>query len=85
MCYMSGSIQMENVLVPENEAGAWQWLFWKSVTSIVLHNTGSIDGFVGIAAPTLARILPVSRFSRMLIFLRMFITELGLSTSHLSD
>lgn len=75
MCYMSGSIQMENVLVPENEAGAWQWLFGKSVTSIVLHNTGSVDGFVGIAAPTLARILPVSHFSRLLIFLRMFITE----------
>ncbi|KAK4433582.1 hypothetical protein Salat_1120600 [Sesamum alatum] len=26
MCYMSGSIQMENVYVPENEAGVWQWL-----------------------------------------------------------
>ncbi|KAL8539840.1 hypothetical protein ACS0TY_001441 [Phlomoides rotata] len=59
MCYMSGSIQMENVYVPENEAGVWQWLLGKSVTSIVLHNTGSVDGFVGIAAPTLARILPI--------------------------
>ncbi|KAL8552785.1 hypothetical protein ACS0TY_001461 [Phlomoides rotata] len=59
MCYMSGSIQMENVYVPENEAGVWQWLLGKSVTSTVLHNTGSVDGFVGIAAPTLARILPI--------------------------
>ncbi|KAL2518161.1 Tryptophan RNA-binding attenuator protein-like [Abeliophyllum distichum] len=59
MCYMSGSIQMENVYAPENEAGVWQWLFGKSVTSIVLHNTGSTDGFVGIAAPTIARILPI--------------------------
>ncbi|XP_052209100.1 uncharacterized protein LOC127812652 [Diospyros lotus] len=59
MCYMSGSIQMENVFIPENEAGLWQWLFGKSVTSIVLHNTGSSDGFVGIAAPSLARILPI--------------------------
>ncbi|GFP84405.1 hypothetical protein PHJA_000584300 [Phtheirospermum japonicum] len=59
MCYMSGSIQMENVYVPENEAGAWQWLLGKSVTSIVLHNSGSTDGFVGIAAPTLAKILPI--------------------------
>ncbi|GER34748.1 tryptophan RNA-binding attenuator protein-like [Striga asiatica] len=59
MCYMSGSIQMDNVYVPENEAGVWQWLFGKSVTSIVLHNTGSSDGFVGIAAPTLAKILPI--------------------------
>ncbi|XP_051115456.1 uncharacterized protein LOC127240689 [Andrographis paniculata] len=59
MCYMSGSIQMENVYVPENEAGVWQWLIGKSVTSIILHNTGSTDGFVGIAAPTLAKILPI--------------------------
>ncbi|KAK3039505.1 hypothetical protein RJ639_028087 [Escallonia herrerae] len=59
MCYMSGSIQMENVFVPENEGGMWQWLFGKSVTSIVFHNTGSGDGFVGIAAPSLARILPI--------------------------
>ncbi|XP_057810350.1 uncharacterized protein LOC131024825 [Salvia miltiorrhiza] len=59
MCYMSGSIQMENVYIPENEAGVWQWVLGKSVTSIVLQNTGSTDGFVGIAAPTLARILPI--------------------------
>ncbi|KAL7165063.1 hypothetical protein ACSBR2_040865 [Camellia fascicularis] len=62
MCYMSGSIQMENVYVPENEAGMWQWLFGKSVTSMVLLNTGSSDGFVGIAAPSLARILPPDAF-----------------------
>ncbi|GER34731.1 tryptophan RNA-binding attenuator protein-like [Striga asiatica] len=48
MCYMSGSIQMDNVYVPENEAGVWQWLFGKSVTSIVLHNTGSMMGFLPI-------------------------------------
>lgn len=59
MCYMSGSIQMESIYVPENEVGLTQWLFGKSVTSIVLHNTGTTDGFVGIAAPSLARILPV--------------------------
>ncbi|KAL0312984.1 UNVERIFIED_CONTAM: hypothetical protein Sradi_5697700 [Sesamum radiatum] len=59
MCYMSGSIQMENVYVPENEAGVWQWLLGKNATSIVLQNTGSTDGFVGIAAPTLARVLPI--------------------------
>ncbi|KAL1565145.1 hypothetical protein AAHA92_07398 [Salvia divinorum] len=59
MCYMSGSIQMENVYMPENEAGVWQWVLGKSVTSMVLQNTGSTDGFVGIAAPTLARIIPI--------------------------
>lgn len=48
MCYMSGSIQMENVYATENEAGVWQWLFGKNTTSIVLHNTGTTDGFVGL-------------------------------------
>ncbi|KAK9274952.1 hypothetical protein L1049_022209 [Liquidambar formosana] len=59
MCYMSGSIEMENTYLPENEAGMWQWLFGKSVSSIVLRNPGPSDGFVGIAAPSLARILPL--------------------------
>ncbi|GFS42267.1 tryptophan RNA-binding attenuator protein-like protein [Actinidia rufa] len=54
-----GSAPMENVYVPENEAGIWQWLFGKNATSVVLLNTSSIDGFVGIAAPSLARILPI--------------------------
>ncbi|CAL5430409.1 unnamed protein product [Camellia sinensis] len=58
MCYMSGSIQMENVYVLKNEAGIWQWLFGKSMTSIILLNIGSSDGFAGITAP-LARILPI--------------------------
>ncbi|CAN6464885.1 unnamed protein product [Victoria cruziana] len=59
MCYMSGSIQMENVYLPENEGSIWQWLFGKSVTSVILNNTGPGDGFIGIAAPSLARILPI--------------------------
>lgn len=59
MCFMSGSIEMENTYVPENEVGMWQWLFGKSITSISLRNPGPNDGFVGIAAPSLARILPV--------------------------
>ncbi|XP_077245243.1 uncharacterized protein LOC143885123 isoform X2 [Tasmannia lanceolata] len=59
MCYTSGSIQMENVYIPENEGGMWQWLFGRSVTSVVLLNPGPHDGFVGIAAPSLARILPI--------------------------
>ncbi|CAI9772465.1 unnamed protein product [Fraxinus pennsylvanica] len=59
MCYMSDSVQMENVYAPENEAGVLQWVFGKSVTSIVIQNKGSADGFVGIAAPSLARIIPI--------------------------
>ncbi|KAL9265599.1 hypothetical protein AKJ16_DCAP10574 [Drosera capensis] len=59
MCYTSGSIQMENVYLPEQEVGVWQWLFGKTVTSIVFLNSGSSDGYVGITAPTLARILPI--------------------------
>ncbi|XP_054789725.1 uncharacterized protein LOC129311230 [Prosopis cineraria] len=59
MCFMSGSIEMENVYIPENEVGMWQWLFGKTITSIILRNSGPSDGFVGIAAPSLARILPI--------------------------
>ncbi|GAV72821.1 AIM24 domain-containing protein [Cephalotus follicularis] len=59
MCFMSGSIEMENVYIPEIEVGMWQWIFGKRVTSIVLRNAGSTDGFIGIAAPSLARILPI--------------------------
>jgi len=63
MCYMSGSIEMENTYTPEQEVGVLQWILGKSVSSVVLRNTGQNDGFVGIAAPYLARILPVSDFS----------------------
>ncbi|XP_042464452.1 uncharacterized protein LOC122047328 isoform X1 [Zingiber officinale] len=59
ICYMSGSIQMENNYIPENEAGLWHWFFGKNVTSIVLSNPSQEDGFVGIAAPSPARILPI--------------------------
>ncbi|KAL9326729.1 hypothetical protein ACSQ67_007374 [Phaseolus vulgaris] len=59
MCFMSGTIEMENAYLPENEVGVWQWLFGKTITSIVLHNAGPSDGFVGIAAPYFARILPI--------------------------
>lgn len=66
---MSGSTQMENVYAPENEAGMWQWLFGKHVTSTVFLNNGSSDGFVGIAAPSLARILPVRIILKFLLIL----------------
>ncbi|XP_022957926.1 uncharacterized protein LOC111795568 isoform X2 [Cucurbita pepo subsp. pepo] len=62
MCFMSGSIEMENVFLPENEVGVWHWLFGKSVTSIILRNSGTSDGYVGVAAPSLARILPPDAF-----------------------
>ncbi|KAK8936643.1 hypothetical protein KSP39_PZI012272 [Platanthera zijinensis] len=60
MCYMSGSIQIDNIYFPEHEGGIWQWLFGKSVTSIVFSNSGADDGFVGISAPSPARILPIN-------------------------
>ncbi|CAF2150558.1 uncharacterized protein LOC106452989 [Brassica napus] len=59
MCYMSGSIEMENNYTPEQEVGVVQWVLGKSVSSVLLRNTGQNDGFVGIAAPSLARILPI--------------------------
>ena len=65
MCFMSGSIEMENVYIPENEVGVWQWFFGKTITSVVFRNPGPSDGFVGIAAPSLARILPVCAFTNL--------------------
>lgn len=60
MCYMSGQSVMENVFVPENEVGVWQWFFGKSLSNIVFLNSVTSDEFVGIVAPSLARILPIS-------------------------
>lgn len=50
---------MENTYIPENEVGVWHWLFGKSIVNVGFRNPGPNDGFVGIAAPSLARILPV--------------------------
>ncbi|ONK67532.1 uncharacterized protein A4U43_C05F1020 [Asparagus officinalis] len=59
MCYTSGSIQLDNIYLPEHEGGALQWLLGKNATSIVLSNSGGDNGYVGIAAPSPARILPI--------------------------
>ncbi|KAI4371454.1 hypothetical protein MLD38_019687 [Melastoma candidum] len=59
MCFTSGAIETENTFAPENELGVWQWLFGKNITSLVLRNPGPSDGFVGIVAPSLSRILPI--------------------------
>lgn len=59
MCYTSGSVQVENIYTPENEGGIWQWLFGRNIKSIVLLNSGPHNGYVGIAATSLARIIPV--------------------------
>ena len=58
-CYMSGSTQMENVYISKNVVGMWQWAFGKAAASVVLLNQGSGDGFVGIVAPSLAKIFPI--------------------------
>eukprot|EP01018_Ginkgo_biloba_P024002 Gb_29603 [translate_table: standard] len=59
MCYMSGSIEMENISPPENGGSIWQWFFGKNFAMTAFINSGSQDGFVGLAAPSLARILPI--------------------------
>ncbi|MCL7047508.1 hypothetical protein MKW94_023232, partial [Papaver nudicaule] len=59
MCYMSGSIQLDNLFLPENEGNIWHWLFGKNATSVVFLNQGASDGFVAIAAPSLSWILPI--------------------------
>lgn len=46
MCYMSGSVQMENVYATDNEAGMWQWLFGKNATKTIFLNNGPIDGLL---------------------------------------
>ncbi|KAG5414238.1 hypothetical protein IGI04_001808 [Brassica rapa subsp. trilocularis] len=75
MCYMSGSIEMENNYTPEQEVGVVQWVLGKSVSSVLLRNTGQNDGFVGIAAPSLARILPVNDLYLAMIFFLIVITN----------
>lgn len=59
---MSGSIQMDNVYALEQDGGVLQlqWIFGKTAISINLLNSGPDDGYVGIAAPSPGRILPVS-------------------------
>lgn len=60
MCYMSGMIQMDNILPPENAGvNVWQLVFGRSPSTTVYTNMGPQDGYIGIAAPSLARILPV--------------------------
>ncbi|XP_057511796.1 uncharacterized protein LOC130793951 isoform X4 [Actinidia eriantha] len=64
---LGGEAQIVQIMLKPQEKviskpGLWQWLFGKNVTSIVLLNNGSSDGFIGIAAPHLARILPPDAF-----------------------
>lgn len=60
MCYMSALIQMENILPPENAGiSIWQLIFGRSPSTTVYTNLGSQDGYIGIAAPSLSRILPI--------------------------
>ncbi|KAG0489121.1 hypothetical protein HPP92_007952 [Vanilla planifolia] len=59
MCYLSGSIEINNTYFPEQDGGIWQWLFGKNIISIVFSNTGPDDGYVGISAPSPARIIPI--------------------------
>ncbi|KAI5081119.1 hypothetical protein GOP47_0004302 [Adiantum capillus-veneris] len=60
MCYMSGMIQMENILPPENAGvNVWQLVFGRSPNNTMFTNVGTQDGYIGIAAPSLSRILPI--------------------------
>lgn len=106
MCYMSGMIQMDNILPPENAGvNVWQLVFGRSPSTTVYvsllpifllywwyqfqinknydasgllklnhlldryTNMGPQDGYIGIAAPSLARILPVLSFYLPLVTL----------------
>ncbi|KAH7287822.1 hypothetical protein KP509_32G076500 [Ceratopteris richardii] len=53
-------IQMENILPPENAGiNFWQIVFGRSPRTTVYTNVGTQDGYIGIAAPSLSRILPI--------------------------
>ncbi|KAL6342612.1 hypothetical protein AAG906_012473 [Vitis piasezkii] len=67
---LGGEAQMVQIMLKPQEKiiakpgsifylGMWQWAFGKAATSVVLLNQGSGDGFVGIVAPSLARIFPI--------------------------
>eukprot|EP00246_Nothoceros_aenigmaticus_P001386 TRINITY_DN11903_c0_g1_i1.p1 TRINITY_DN11903_c0_g1~~TRINITY_DN11903_c0_g1_i1.p1 ORF type:complete len:284 (+),score=30.65 TRINITY_DN11903_c0_g1_i1:184-1035(+) len=61
MCYMSGSVQTEINLPVENNllAAFLQWLVGKQLPTITFVNSGSRDGYIALAPPSAARILPV--------------------------
>ncbi|XP_009393032.2 uncharacterized protein LOC103978819 isoform X6 [Musa acuminata AAA Group] len=61
---LGGESQIVQIMLKAQEKliampGFWQWIFGKRVTSVVISNSGPENGFVGIAAPSPARILPI--------------------------
>ncbi|KAL2636298.1 hypothetical protein R1flu_007777 [Riccia fluitans] len=60
MCYMSEAIQTETNGAGENAGNViWQWLFGKLDALTTYVYSGTQDGYIGLAAPSLARILPI--------------------------
>ncbi|KAL3677553.1 hypothetical protein R1sor_027501 [Riccia sorocarpa] len=60
MCYMSEAIQTETNAAGENAGNViWQWLFGKLDALTTYINGGTRDGYIGLGAPSLARILPI--------------------------
>ncbi|CAM6096758.1 unnamed protein product [Calypogeia fissa] len=60
MCYMSESMRME-AIGPADTVGylLWQWFFGRTDTLSTITNKGQENGYVGLGAPSPARILPV--------------------------
>ncbi|OAE24389.1 hypothetical protein AXG93_4343s1590 [Marchantia polymorpha subsp. ruderalis] len=60
MCYMSDAVQTETNVPAENAGNViWQWLFGKVDAISTYVNNGTQDGYIGLGAPSLARVLPI--------------------------
>ncbi|GJP40055.1 hypothetical protein CLOM_g24345 [Closterium sp. NIES-68] len=56
MCYMSGNMSAETAM---EEGSVWRWLSGESFFTNTFVNQGPGEGYIGLATPTMAKILPV--------------------------
>ncbi|CAI5481147.1 unnamed protein product [Closterium sp. Yama58-4] len=55
MCYMSGNMSAETAM---EEGSVWRWLSGESFFTNTFLNQGPGEGYIGLATPTMAKILP---------------------------
>eukprot|EP00850_Spirogloea_muscicola_P007702 SM000039S14532 [mRNA] locus=s39:614398:617472:- [translate_table: standard] len=60
MCYMSGSINVATIIGPGGFVASFRrWVSGESFFTNTFVNRGPLDGYIGFATPTLAKILPM--------------------------
>eukprot|EP00850_Spirogloea_muscicola_P008931 SM000049S16702 [mRNA] locus=s49:109683:112792:- [translate_table: standard] len=60
MCYMSGSINVATIIGPGGFVASFRrWVSGESFFTNTFVNRGPLDGYIGFATPTLAKILPL--------------------------